>query len=246
MASSLPSPPVSTPVSTPVSSASPPLNGDIVSTVLPPARRSPLRPGSQKEISLLFYLDNQTRRIQRRYGKKFPEFEEADDDAPGYTSIDQVVEDIDPLLDLAWISGTPSIQVQYLLALAGTLVSYMPAFPFSPTVFRILTKFDEAFVTLAQTPPPNIGGRAPVSMTDKVRIKSLAANARVTVVNCVTASSSSTTATQDDWSDEEDETSDGEASGPGTTECGDDVDSNIGRVFEKTVEALGDGLPSSA
>ncbi|RMD42729.1 hypothetical protein DV735_g2455, partial [Chaetothyriales sp. CBS 134920] len=238
MASSLPSPPASTPVST-----ASPVDGGVVSTVLPPARRNPLQPGSQKEISLLFYLDNETRRIQRRYGKKFPAFEEADDDAPGYTSIDQVVEDIDPLLDLAWVSATPSIRIQYLLALAGTLVSYMPAFPFSLKLFPILRKFDEAFAALARTPPPQNGGRAPVSRTDKVRIKSLAANARVAVVN-VAASPNYATAAQADWSDEEDETSEDESLAPAATELRDDVDANIGRVFQKTLEALGDELPS--
>ncbi|RMZ84787.1 hypothetical protein DV737_g951, partial [Chaetothyriales sp. CBS 132003] len=131
-------------------------------------------------------------RIQRRYGKKFPEYEEADDDdAPGYTSIDQVVEDIDPLLNLAWTSGTHA-----------------------PTA----------------------------TMTDKVRIKSLVADARVTVVN-VASDSGHKTSTQDESSDEEDETSEGHTLGSATAIAGHgNIDLNIGRVFQKTLELLGDGL----
>ncbi|RMZ89584.1 hypothetical protein DV736_g3193, partial [Chaetothyriales sp. CBS 134916] len=177
----------------PASAASPlaPASRDLMSIALPPARHHPLRPGSQKESSLINYLDDRMLRIQRRYGKKFPESEQAHDDAPGYTSIDQVVGDIDPLLDLAWTSGTH---------------------------------------------------QSTVTMTEKVRIKSLVADARVTVVNVVSGSGYTAT-TQDELSDEEDDTSEGETLVSTAATAGhDNIDSNIGRVFQKTLEVLGDGL----
>jgi hypothetical protein len=73
---------------------------------LPQPRRHPLRPGSQKEISLINYLDNQMLSIQRRYGKKFSASDDSNDDAPGYNTIKEVVEDINPLIDVAWVTGT--------------------------------------------------------------------------------------------------------------------------------------------
>lgn len=73
---------------------------------LPNARRHPLKPGSPKEIALINYLDDKILRITRRYGKKFAESDSITDDAPGYTSLDQAISDLDPLIDLAWASGT--------------------------------------------------------------------------------------------------------------------------------------------
>lgn len=73
---------------------------------LPTTRKHPLKPGSQKEIALINYLDDRVLRMTRRYGKKFAESDSDNDDAPGYTSLHQVFEDLEPLIDLAWASGT--------------------------------------------------------------------------------------------------------------------------------------------
>ncbi len=101
MASSLPSPPVS------AASPSTSLHGAAnASSELPIARRHPLRPGSQKEISLISYIDDKLLRVQRRYGKKFSSSCQEYDDAPGYNAFDEVLQDVEPLIDLAWVSGT--------------------------------------------------------------------------------------------------------------------------------------------
>ena len=72
---------------------------------LPTPRQHPLRPGSEKEIALMNYLDKKILHMSRRYGKKFTEPEDHDD-SPGYTNMDQVVADAHDIFQLAWISGT--------------------------------------------------------------------------------------------------------------------------------------------
>ena len=79
---------------------------------------------------------------------------------------------------------------------------YMPAFAFSTSVFPLLSKIDIAFVTLLR---PNSGSstkQSTLSMTDKVRIKSLVSSTRVTAANC--ASSAGYSAGVQDLSSEED------------------------------------------
>lgn len=76
------------------------------SPTLPTPRTHPLRPGTQKEIALINYLDDKILRITRRYAKKFSNEMLDKDDAPGYTTYDEFVSDADPLLDVVWISGT--------------------------------------------------------------------------------------------------------------------------------------------
>jgi hypothetical protein len=94
----------------PPASASSPTSSHVSSfatnSVLPAPRRHPLRPGSEKEISLINYIDGKMLRISRRYGKKFTEPESSHDDAAGYMSMQEVVADIDPLVDVVWVSGT--------------------------------------------------------------------------------------------------------------------------------------------
>lgn len=75
-------------------------------STLPTPRSHPLRPGSQKEIALINYLDDKILRITRRYAKKFSNEMLDKDDARGYTTYDEFVSDADPLLEVVWISGT--------------------------------------------------------------------------------------------------------------------------------------------
>lgn len=73
---------------------------------LPAPRSHRLRPGSPKEIALINYLDDKILRITRRYAKKFSDEMASKDDAKGYTAYEEFVADVDPLVDVAWISGT--------------------------------------------------------------------------------------------------------------------------------------------
>jgi hypothetical protein len=75
-------------------------------SALPTQRHHPLRPGSAKEIALINYVDDKVLLITRRYGTKFADIKTKKHEAPGYTSFDQVIADVDPLIDLVWSTGT--------------------------------------------------------------------------------------------------------------------------------------------
>ena len=103
---------------TPPASAASPSSSIAFSTVtisvnLPVPRKHSLLPGSNKEIKLLGYLDDQLLRVVRRWEKRLPEHKEQPDssrsirdDAPGYENMDEVIADLDPLVDVVWISHT--------------------------------------------------------------------------------------------------------------------------------------------
>ncbi|RVX66296.1 hypothetical protein B0A52_09727 [Exophiala mesophila] len=181
-------------LSPPVSASSPALSAASVpqrNTRLPIPRVHPLRPGSAKEIALINYLDDKILRITRRYAKKFSNENQDMDNTPGYTTYDQFVSDVDPLVDIVWISGT-------------------------------------------------------LSMTEKVRIKSLIEETRVAAVNA--ASASGALSSFQDVSDMETYDEDSDTS----LEPDDDQDTqdsgtlsiplSLSRVYKKTLEILGDSL----
>lgn len=95
--------------SPPASAASPALSTSSSlsrNSSLPTPRVHRLRPGSQKEIVLINYLDDKILRITRRYAKKFSNEGQDNDDTPGYTTYDEFATDVDPLVNVVWISGT--------------------------------------------------------------------------------------------------------------------------------------------
>ena len=59
---------------------------------------------------MIHYLDDQLLRVFRRYEKRLPEEQRTasavPDDAPGYENMEQVIADLDPLVDVVWISHT--------------------------------------------------------------------------------------------------------------------------------------------
>jgi hypothetical protein len=83
-----------------------------ISHNLPVQRKHALLAGSTKEIKLIHYLDDQLERVYRRYekrlvaGQREPAPPSKHDDAPGYESMDQVIEDLDPLIDVVWTTRT--------------------------------------------------------------------------------------------------------------------------------------------
>ena len=129
-----------------------------------------------------------------------------------------------------------------MLSLAGTLVSYMPAFPFSASTFRILNRLDEGFAMLLRTQSPGSHGTgiSVVSKTEKVRIKSLAEETRVAVVNA-TSDNSYAAATQE-FSSDEDSEDDDRALEDDVEPYHDEISLSLGRVYKKTLEILGDDL----
>ncbi|KAK6381675.1 hypothetical protein LTS17_004734 [Exophiala oligosperma] len=175
------------------------------------------------------------------------------DDAPGYTTYEEFVADADPLLDVAWISGTPTLQIPYLLSLAGLVCSYMPAFPFSTSVFYITGKIDRGFTSLLLSSSAGSSDSATtyhVSMTEKVRIKSLVEETRITAVNV--ASSSGLSTNIGDVSELETEEEEEEEEETDDTNTGQDTQANdmsrslaISKIYKRTMEILGDSLDSS-
>ena len=95
----LPSPPVSTNISP---SLEPPH--------LPQTRSQPLRSGSGKETSVIYYLDDKLLTISRRYEKRVQVVSEtglkAEDEVQGYRKFDEAAIDLEAVIDVVWITGT--------------------------------------------------------------------------------------------------------------------------------------------
>lgn len=211
---------------------------------LPVPRSHRLQPGSHKEIALINYLDRHILKITRRYAKKSGDEGIQNDDTPGYNTYDEFIADADPLVDVAWISGTPSLQIPYLLQFAGFACAYLQAFPFSTSVFPFLAKIDQAFATLLQPAQnENISRSHPqVSVTEKVRIKSLIEHTRVEAVNAAASSGHDArlqditdTETEDDYDEDEAQFDDEESLS---------IPLAISRIYKRTLEILGDALVS--
>ncbi|KAK2740476.1 hypothetical protein FQN57_006103 [Myotisia sp. PD_48] len=254
-----------------------------VSTVtsrLPRQRNHPLRPGSAKEITVINYVDSHILNINRRHAKKFSgvfsqhvegrggggqqrknQNEETESDSvPGYGSFKEVVNDLEPIINVLWVSGTPSLQVPYLISLAGLVNSYLVDFPFMPrSTFRLLHKLDDTFASLLLGEDVETGAKLPgyeyrkdqVSMTEKVRIKSITEHTRMTIFDVADKVGGSVM--PDEEEEEEEEEEDGDEGDDENEDVGNDIGGDfadpLGRwemeaakVYEKTVQLLGDEL----
>ncbi|KAK6496589.1 hypothetical protein TWF481_001587 [Arthrobotrys musiformis] len=160
------------------------------SNVLPTQRSTPLK--SKRESLLRNYLDTALLQISRKFTKKFPteeeksEFARANDGTGatgeglilGYSDVEPLIEDLEKLVGLVWVSGTASLQIPYLLQIAGSLLDYLPPFPPRPTpTFRLFNKLDLAFHTLLS--------EYRLSITEKVRLNSIVKVSRAMVVRLI-------------------------------------------------------------
>ncbi|KAK2754711.1 hypothetical protein FQN54_006844 [Arachnomyces sp. PD_36] len=226
-------------------------------TLLPRQRTHPLRPGSTKETSLINHIDKQILLINRRHARKFSREvmgEKEGDGGSGYEGFGEVVGDVEGVLDLVWVSGTPSLQIPYIISLAGLVNTYLPDFPFSPRpTFRLLRKLDNIFASLLRgedvetgtTLPGFEGRRGVVSMTEKVRIKSLAERCRITVIEVREEGGGSMVEIEEEDEDEEDEDEDmGVGVGEGYEKAPGRWEMEAARVYEKTIQLLGDEMGS--
>ncbi|GAB7344259.1 hypothetical protein MBLNU457_2136t1 [Dothideomycetes sp. NU457] len=249
------------------------------SQALPHPRSTPLKPGGTKESSFIRHVDHQILHIQRRFAKRTAPtdgyvqetdedgrtIEEIDDpttksqlekseewhDVRGYNTFAEATRDIEELIGVIWISGTPSLQVPYLISLALLTNTMITAFPAAPRhMFRLLGKLDHAFASLLQQrdietgePLPGFSMGKRVSTTEKVRIKSLIERARI---------SATTAMSKGDFEEDEEpaaseEALDGELILESADE-GDDEDWNmqIARVYDKTLVEIGDSMDGPA
>ncbi|KAI1118514.1 hypothetical protein F5Y14DRAFT_216924 [Nemania sp. NC0429] len=162
--------------------------------LLPHPRSKPLVPGSKKEDYARDYVARRLLHISRRYVKKFGIPDPADE-VTGYESMEDVCRDLGEVVDVLWFSGTPSLQVPYLLNVALAFNTYLPSFPpASRPTFSFLRKLDHCFASLlvgydVKTGHPLPGFSSTVdnsptsrfSRTDMVRCKSLADETRLLV-----------------------------------------------------------------
>ncbi|KAF6226253.1 hypothetical protein HO133_009119 [Letharia lupina] len=234
-------------------------------TILPQPRSTPLKPGSAKESSFIDYVDRKLLEISRRYEKRFnADFEDeamSGIQGRGYESYGELARDLEGVIDVVWVSGTPSLQTPYLLTIALTSCTCLAPFPFSPRpTFHLLHKLDMAFYSLLQGANAETGeilsgfegGRGKLSTTEKVRMRSLVERTRVAAVEVagkggsVTDTESvaqSSMETEDDFTtdnDEDDIMEEMQVNGNhGRWEM------EIARVYEKTIVELGVSLDTS-
>ncbi|KAI8964315.1 hypothetical protein F5Y11DRAFT_102337 [Daldinia sp. FL1419] len=156
---------------------------------LPHPRSKPLARGSRKEDYARNYVSDRLLHISRRYVKKHGIPDPADE-VKGYNDIDELCKDLEEVVDVLWFSGTPSLQIPYLLNVALAFNTYLPSFPPSPIpTFALLKKLDHCFASLivgrdikSRDPLPGFqGGEKGLTRTDMVRCKSLADETRMLV-----------------------------------------------------------------
>ncbi|ODM24172.1 hypothetical protein SI65_02120 [Aspergillus cristatus] len=245
-------------------------------SLLPQQRTHPLKAGSMKETAVINHLDKSILGINRRHAKKFSssygggapngvgEGEGEGQDERGYESFKEMVRDIESLVDVVWVSGTPTLQIPYIISLAVLVNSSLPSYPFTPqSTFRLLRKLDSVFASLLTGEDADSGAplagfetrRNIVSMTEKVRIKSIAEACRMVVMEVRERS-------------DDDETTEGDGDATGESEVDSeeemvdvlgDVNANVNavdeyhetpgrwemeaaRVYERTIQLLGDEL----
>ncbi|TKA33366.1 hypothetical protein B0A50_00919 [Salinomyces thailandicus] len=229
---------------------------------LPQPRPLPLKPGGTKESTFIRYVDTRILHIQRRFAKRTTpqdmqlsdiDREKADawGDVKGYSKMSQACRDIEDLVGVVWVSGTPSLQVPYLINLAvvaGNVVTAMPPNPRS--LFRVLGKLDHAFASLIQGRDietgealPGFEGRRAVSATEKVRIRSLVERTRVATMAAYKRGEF-----ESEVEEVEDEADDEgglvlENEDPNAVEEGEDsYDMQLARVYDLTMQEVGGSL----
>ncbi|KAK3674096.1 hypothetical protein LTR78_005943 [Recurvomyces mirabilis] len=270
------SPPASSTYSTP-STTSP--------TSLPHPRTTPLKAGSSKESTFIRYVDQQILHIQRRFAKRTsplpPSTSQDHDDAAskhrpngdnafgntwatdtqGYKSMKHACKDIEDVIGVVWVSGTPSLQIPYLVSIALLLSLVVSGMLPSPrTLFKCLGKLDHCFASLIQGQDIETGERLPgffgykgVSDTEKVRIRSLVERTRVGVIEVFKKGEFDMDEGDEDvkQSEEEDDDDDMDLDGelvlenPSSNVDDDEDDSHdmqLARVYDHTIQELGGSL----
>ncbi|KAK2001562.1 meiotic recombination protein DMC1 [Colletotrichum falcatum] len=225
------------------------------SALLPHPRARSLRPGSNKEETVRRYVEERLALVNRRYVKKHGN-PEPGDQVVGYKTFAELCKDLHSVIDVLWLSGTPSIQIPFLLNIASDFSQWIDAFPPSPKdTFSILKKLDHCFASILTgrdietkdaLPGFENGMRAGMSTTDMVRCRSSVEQTRLVIVEVLSK------APEED--DETDETeSETDVTMGNDTENDEEVDSmsdgdrdgfymDAARVYEHTIVQLGERL----
>lgn len=236
---------------------------------LPHPRSTPLKPGGSKESAFIRYVDDRLLQIQRRFAKRETPSVNGDDaekdtaaiwdSVKGYKSMREACKDVEELVGVVWVSGTPGLQVPYLISLALLLTTIVAGMPANPKqLFRVLAKLDHAFASLLQEKDVESGERLPgfenrrgVSGTEKVRIRSLVERTRRSVIESLKSGEMEEMSEEEDSEDKMD-TDDGddlegglilEGDGPYAPDQEEESwEMQIARVYDRTMVELGDSL----
>lgn len=225
--------------------------GSTITGPLPRPRVHPLKSGSSKESTFINTVDARITAITRMIANK--DVSGSNDvhtqpGAHGYTSFKQAVGDISRVTDLIWVSGTPTLQIPYLIRLATLVLQHIPSFPPAPkSMFMIINKLDYAFASLIQghdldtgEPLPGLGTARSVNATERVRIKSLIERTRVVVVQIMNATEFDVD--DGDVDNQVMQDDDGEGMSLDLDHMDNDDEMEIARVYDRTLVELGDTI----
>ncbi|KAL8390170.1 hypothetical protein RB595_009329 [Gaeumannomyces hyphopodioides] len=175
----------------------------------------------------------------------------------------ELCKELDVILNLLWQTGTPSLQVPYLLNIANDLTDWLESLkPDLAPTFSALHKLDHCFASLVAGRDILTGQALPgfeygpaMSRTDMVRCRSLAEQTRVQMVNVMRRASELGEEEEEEGgatSVDDAETTDGDTTmddGDGKKswkeilseedDDDDDLQMDVGRVYEKTLVGLG-------
>ncbi|KND87627.1 hypothetical protein TOPH_07747 [Tolypocladium ophioglossoides CBS 100239] len=223
---------------------------------LPHPRQSSLRPGSNKEGMVRRYAVERLLNTSRRYVKKFGNPDPADT-VVGFHNFGEVCRELDGIVNVLWLSGTPGLQIPFLLRLASDFTQYVRSFPPAPrATFALLGKLDHCFASILSgqdidsketLPGFENGLRAGMTVTDMVRCRSLVEQTRILMVEILSGE-----VDEDDDDDEADTDYDaGTSNNNGRqTSAPWDIDEerlhmDSARVYENTIVQLGVRLGDS-
>lgn len=216
-------------------------------------------------------MDDRLLQIQRRFAKRETPSVNGDDaekdaaaiwdSVKGYKSMREACKDVEELVGVVWVSGTPGLQVPYLISLALLLTTIVAGMPANPKqLFRVLAKLDHAFASLLQEKDVESGERLPgfenrrgVSGTEKVRIRSLVERTRRSVIESLKSGEMEETSEEEkEESEDKMDTDDGddlegelilEGDGPYAPDQEEESwEMQIARVYDRTMVELGDSL----
>jgi hypothetical protein len=247
-------------------------------TNLPQPRSHPLRPGSTKEEIARRFVEGRLLHVSRRYTKKFQPAEPGDE-ITGYRSLRDACRDLSEIVDVLWLSGTrepfrvrilipaglkltisaANLQIPYLLNIALSFSTHLPAFPPDPVpTFALLRKLDHVFASLLLGRDIDSGYALPgfqgkgggMTRTDMVRCKSLVEGVRVLIVEVMSKEGFVDNEDPVDFDTNEQTGTDADmdaAYGDNESAWDDERshDMDVARVFEKTIVQLGESLGSS-
>ena len=141
-----------------------------------------------------------------------------------------------------------TLKIPYLLSLAGLVTDFLPAFPFvgSPTI-RLVDKLDQAFAILLtqdrskMTSTAGNGNPYHVSITDRVRIRSVVDRTRIIAVDA--AAKRSASANIQDGSESFTQTDyENFTRTEQSRQARDSLNMSISKMYQQSLSILGDSL----